>query len=162
MPLLLRVAAAVLLVAPLAVRAEAIPTVSVAVGQLGMRKEIPHALAIDVQVAGPWRWSVLRPLAGVLTSSKGGAYVYSGVSAEIPVTRTLQLKPGFAPGLVLATADRDLGSRIEFRSSIEVSVAPVESMRMGFTLSHISNARLGYRNPGVEILTFDISFRPRK
>jgi hypothetical protein len=158
----LSVVLAVLLVAPFAARAEAIPTVSIAAGQLGMRKEIPHALAIDLQVDGPWRWSVVRPVAGVLTSSKGGAYVYSGVTAEIPLTRTLQLKPGFAPGVVLAAADRDLGSRIEFRSSIELSVATVESMRMGFALSHISNARLGYRNPGVEILTFDIAFRPRR
>jgi hypothetical protein len=151
-----------LLLAPFAARADAIPTVSIATGQLGMRKEIPHALAIDVQVAGPWRWTVLRPVGGVLTSSKGGAYVYSGIAAEIPVTGSLQLRPGFAPGIVLANADRELGSRIEFRSSMELSIAPVESMRLGLALSHISNAGFGYRNPGVEILTFNIAFRPRR
>lgn len=151
-----------LLLAPFAARAEALPTVSIATGQLGMRKEIPHALAIDVQVAGPWRWTVLRPVAGVLTSSNGGAYLYSGIAAEIPLTGSLQLRPGFAPGVVLASADRELGSRLEFRSSLELSVAPVDSMRMGLSLSHISNAGFGYRNPGVEILTFNIAFRARR
>ena len=162
MPSRLYLAVILLLLAPLAARAEATPTVSVATGQLGMRKEIPHALAIDVQVAAPWRWTLLRPIAGVLTSSKGGAYVYSGIAAEIPVTGSLQLRPGFAPGVVLASADRELGSRLEFRSSMELSLAPVESMRMGLSLSHISNAGFGYRNPGVETLTFNIAFRPRR
>ena len=153
---------ALLLLTCVGARAEDIPIVSVATGQLGMRKEIPHALAIDVQVTAPWQWSLIRPIAGVLTSSKGGAYAYSGIAVEIPLTAALQIKPSFAPGLVLATADRDLGSPIEFRSSMEVSLAPVESMRVGIAFSHISNAGLGYRNPGVEILAFNIAFRPRR
>jgi hypothetical protein len=33
---------------------------------------------------------------------------------------------------------------------------------MGLTFSHISNARLGDHNPGVEVLTFSLSFPRRR
>jgi hypothetical protein len=149
--------AAVLALVSVAARGEESPTVVISTGQLGMRKEIPHALAIDVQVRPPLRWSIVRPVVGVLTSSKGGAYVYSGVAAEFPIGSGFEISPGFAPGLVLSSADRNLGYPIEFRSSIELSAA-VRSTRIGLTFSHISNARLGSHNPGVEVLTFSVSF----
>lgn len=154
--------ALLVLLASFAAGAEAVPSLVVSTGQLGMRKEVPHALAIDVQVGSPWHWNLLRPVLGVLTSSKGGAYLYSGVAADIPLTGTLRVSPGFAPGVVLASADRDLGSPIEFRSSIELSVAPVRAMRLGFAFSHISNARLTDHNPGVETLTFSIALLPTR
>jgi hypothetical protein len=148
--------ALLLALASLGARADELPTVVVSTGQLGMRKEIPHALAIDVQLRGPWQWTLVRPVAGVLTSSKGGAYLYSGVVADIPLGGGVLLSPGFAPGVVLAKADRDLGYPIEFRSSIDLS-ASIRSVRMGLSFSHISNARLGSHNPGVEILAFTLS-----
>jgi hypothetical protein len=151
-----------LLVAPLAARGEGTPFLVVSTGQLGMRRKVPHALAIDVQLGSPWRWSLFRPVAGLLTSSKGGAYLYSGFAADIPLRGTFQISPGFAPGVVLASADRDLGSRIEFRSSIDLSFAPIESMRLGLAFSHISNARLGDHNPGVEVLAFTFAFSPTR
>jgi hypothetical protein len=149
-------ATVLLLLASFAARGEA-TSIVIATGELGMRKEIRHSLGIDVQVRSAWRWHVIRPVAGVLTSSKGGAYVYSGVVADIPLAGTLQLTPGFAPGIVLASGNRDLGSPIEFRSSLEISVVPVEPLRFGIALSHVSNGRLGQHNPGVETLTFNVS-----
>jgi len=152
------VAAVLLLLASFDARGEGMPSFAVATGQLGMRKEIPHALAIDVQVGLPWHWSVIRPITGLLTSSKGGAYLYSGIAVDISLPGSLRITPGFAPGVVLASADRDLGSPIEFRSSIELWLAPIESVRLGIAFSHISNARLAEHNPGVEVLTFSIAF----
>jgi lipid A 3-O-deacylase len=154
-------AAVVLLLAPIGARGEETPSLVVATGQLGMRKEVPHALAIDVQVRSPWHWSVIRPAAGLLTSSKGGAYVYSGVAADFHLPGAFQISPGFAPGVVIASADRDLGSRIEFRSSLELSLQ-LESMRLGLAFSHISNARLSDHNPGVEVLTVGLAFPARR
>jgi hypothetical protein len=149
-------ATVLLLLASFAARGEA-TSIVIATGELGMRKEIRHSLGIDVQVRSAWRWHVIRPVAGVLTSSKGGAYVYSGVVADIPLAGTLHLTPGFAPGIVLASGNRDLGSPIEFRSSLEVSFVPVEPLRFGIALSHVSNGRLGQHNPGLETLTFNVS-----
>ena len=146
-----------LLIAPLAARADDMPSVVVSTGQLGMRKEIPHSLAIDVQLRPGWHWSVVRPVAGVLTSSHGGAYVYSGIAADFPLGDWLVISPGFAPGVVAAKGDRELGYPIEFRSSIELSAA-IRPMQLALSFSHISNARLGDHNPGVEVLTLGVSF----
>jgi hypothetical protein len=150
-------AAVPLLLAAFGASAEGVTSFAISTGQLGMRKEIPHAVGIDVQVRPPWHWYVVRPVAGVLTSSNGGAYVYSGIAFELPLPAGFQLTPGFAPGVVIASGGRDLGSPIEFRSSIELSFAPVDRVRLGIGFSHISNARLADHNPGVELLTFGIA-----
>jgi hypothetical protein len=150
-------AAGLLLIAPMAARAEPGLSFGIATGQYGMRKEIPHALGIDLQLRMPWSWSVIRPVAGVLTTSTGTAYLYSGIIFDVPLPARMHLTPGFAPGVVLSKGDGDLGSPVEFRSSIELSFSPVETLRVGLAFSHISNARLGQRNPGVEVLTLGIS-----
>jgi hypothetical protein len=149
--------AVLLLLASFRASGEDLASFAVSTGQLGLRREIPHALGIDVQVRSPWQWKSIRPLAGVLTSSSGGAYLYTGIVADIPLPGGLRLSPGFAPGVVLATGDRDLGSPIEFRSSIELSLAPVDRLRLGLGLTHISNAHLSQHNPGVELLTFSVA-----
>jgi hypothetical protein len=150
-------ATVLLLLASSGARGDAVPSFAIATGQLGMRKEVPHALGIELQIRSPWRWNLIRPVAGVLSSSSGGAFVYSGFVVEVPLPAGLQLSPGFAPGIVLASGDRDLGSPIEFRSSIEISVAPIEAVRVGIGFSHISNAGLTQHNPGVEVLTLGIA-----
>ena len=149
--------AVLLLLAPFRASGENLMSFAVSTGQLGLRREIPHALGIDVQVRSPWQWKSIRPLAGVLTSSSGGAYLYSGIVVDIPLPGGLRLSPAFAPGVVLAAGDRDLGSPVEFRSSLELSFAPMERLRVGLGLTHISNARLSQHNPGVELLTFSVA-----
>ena len=52
----------------------------------------------------------------------------------------------------------DLGHVVEFRSSVELSDAPDPMFRVGLGFSHISNAHLGTRNPGVEVLTLRVAF----
>jgi hypothetical protein len=155
-------AVSLLLLASFAARGEVETSIAIASGELGMRRAVPRALGIEVQARGPWRWSVIRPLAGVLTSSSGGAYLYSGVVAELPLPAGLQLSPGFAPGVVLSTGDRDLGSPIEFRSSIELSIAATGALRLGVGFSHISNGGLTRHNPGVEMLTFSVAIPVRR
>jgi len=155
-------AAGLLLLAPAALRAEpAGASVVVATGQYGMRKEIPHSLGIELQIRPPWHWSLVRPTFGLLTSANGGAYVFSGLVVEIPLPVGFELTPGFAPGVVLASSGGDLGYPIEFRSSLEVSWSPGPAMRVGLAFSHISNAHLGERNPGVETLMLSFVFPGR-
>jgi lipid A 3-O-deacylase len=153
-------AAGLLLLGPLQARAEPPLSLAIGTGQYGMRKEIPHALGIELQVRSPWRWNLIRPVAGILTSSSGGAYLYSGFVIEVPLPGGLQLNPGFAPGVVLASAG-DLGSPIEFRSSLEISFSPADAFRIGVSFSHISNAGLGDHNPGVEVLMLSLAFPGR-
>jgi hypothetical protein len=87
-------------------------------GQYGLRKEIRHSLGVEMEVRPPWRWTVFRPVGGLLATTGGSAFVYSGVTIEIPLPGGLRLTPGFAPGVVVARGDGDLGSRLEFHSSL--------------------------------------------
>ena len=147
------------LLAPAALRAEpAEASVVIATGQYGMRKEIPHSLGIQMEIRPPWRWSLVRPTLGLLSSVNGGAYVFSGLVVQVPLPAGFQLTPGFAPGVILASSGGDLGYPIEFRSSLEVSWSPGDAMRVGLAFSHISNARLGDHNPGVETLMLTLGF----
>jgi len=151
-------AVGLLLLGAVPARAETPTSVVIATGQYGMRKEIPHTLGIEFQVRPPWQWSSLRPTVGLLTTANGGAFFFSGIQAEIPLPAGLQLSPGFAPGVLLSNGQGDLGSPVEFRSSLELSWSPGDAVRMGIAFSHISNARLGEHNPGVESLMLSFHF----
>ena len=151
-------AALLVWIASAGARADPITSFAIATGQYGIRKEVRHALGIELQIRTPWRFSLFRPVAGFLTGSGGGAYVYSGLVIEIGLPLGLQLSPGFAPGIALAGMERDLGYPIEFRSSLELSIAAGEHLRIGVGFSHISNARLGDHNPGVEVLVLGIAY----
>jgi Lipid A 3-O-deacylase (PagL) len=151
-------AALLVLLGSAGARAAPATSFGIATGQYGMRAGVPHALGIELQVRTPWRWTLFRPVAGLLTSSAGGAYVYSGLAIEIELPLALQLTPGFAPGIALGGMRRDLGYPIEFRSSLELSVAAGDHLRVGVGFSHVSNARLGDHNPGVEVLVLGIEY----
>jgi hypothetical protein len=151
-------AAVLLFLGPMRARAERVPaSFAMATGQYGMRKESPHAVGIDLQLRPPFRWNLVRPNVGLLASADGGAFLYSGFVIEVPLPAGFQLNPGFAPGVVLAGTGY-LGSPVEFRSSIEVAFSAAEALRLGIGFSHISNAGLAKRNPGVEVLMFSITF----
>lgn len=55
-------------------------------------------------------------------------------------------------------SEHDLGSRTEFLSSIELSLATHAGQRVGLSFQHISNAHLGRINPGSEILQLSYWF----
>jgi hypothetical protein len=150
---------ALLLLGPAQADADSVPaSLSIATGQYGMRNDTPHAVGIELQLRAPFRWNLVRPLAGILTSANGGAYLYSGFAIEVPLPAGFELDPGLAAGVVLAQGRGDLGSPVEFRSSIELAFSPVKSVQLGVTFSHISNAKLARRNPGVELLMFSVAF----
>jgi len=150
--------AVLVVAAACAAKAEPSTSIAIATGQYGMRKEVPHAVGFDLQIRTPWRWTVFRPVGGVLTSSGGGTFLYSGVMADFDLPLGLRLSPGFAPSIALARASGDLGFPVEFRSSLELSLAASDRLRVGIGFSHISNARLGERNPGVELLMLVLAF----
>src|SRR5690348_3962316 len=88
-------AAGLLLLSPLAARSDEVTSVALATGQYGMRKEIPHSMGLEFQVRPPWHWHVIRPVAGILTSSQGAAFVYSGLAFELDLPAGVRFTPGF-------------------------------------------------------------------
>ncbi|OLD65812.1 MAG: hypothetical protein AUI52_06170 [Acidobacteria bacterium 13_1_40CM_2_68_10] len=100
----------------------------------------------------------LIPTFGITGTSKEAFFAYAGFRTDLDLTRRWRLTPGFAVGAYDRNGDIDLGGPIEFRSSLDVSSALRNGMRIGVTLYHVSNARLYDRNPGINALAFIQTF----
>jgi hypothetical protein len=133
-------------------------SIGVSSGQYGLRAGLPREAGFQVEVRPAWQWGPLRPTVGALTGSSGGGYLFTGIVLELPLPADFQITPGFAPGIVISQGRRDLGSPIEFRSSIELSRALAPPVRLGISFSHISNGGLTHHNPGVETMMFGFRF----
>ena len=48
---------------------------------------------------------------------------------------------------------KKLGNKVEFRTTIEFSYQLVNKERIGISFGHISNANIGNKNPGAEIIS---------
>ena len=135
-------------------------SVGVSSGQYGLRAGLPHELGFQVDLRAPWKWGPVRPILGVLAGSSGSGYLFTGVVLELPLPWEMQVSPGFAPGVVVSQGNRDLGSPIEFRSSIELSRRIVSPLRLFVSFSHLSNGGLTHHNPGVETLMLGFEVAP--
>ena len=62
--------------------------------------------------------------------------------------------PSFGAGIYDDGSGKKLGNDIQFRTSLEITYELKNKNRIGVSFSHISNANLGDKNPGVEILSF--------
>jgi len=100
----------------------------------------------------------LIPTFGITGTSKEAFFAYAGFRTDLDLTQRWRLTPGFAVGAYDRNGDIDLGGPIEFRSSLDVSSALRNGMRIGITLYHVSNARLYDRNPGINALAFVQTF----
>ena len=100
----------------------------------------------------------LRPLIGVSGTNQGSTYIYGGLGYDIFLGSYFVLTPSFAPGLYFKGEGKDLGCALEFRSSIELSYIFKNKARLGAQFYHVSNASLGYKNPGEESLIFFYAF----
>lgn len=95
----------------------------------------------------------LRPMVGVISTTDSALYGFAGFKWDLPIgTYPFIISPSFAVGAYHHGDGKDLGYGLEFRSGIEVAYEFEEGDRLGLQLSHLSNASIGDRNPGTEIL----------
>jgi len=95
----------------------------------------------------------VRPLAAFTCTDRGSYYFCAGAGLDIFLGKHLVLTPSFAPGIYFkGNKGKELGSILEFRSSIELSAQLPNKARLGAQYYHISNASLGFKNPGSESL----------
>ena len=102
-----------------------------------------------------------KPMIGAFGTTEGAFYTYAGIRLDVYFGDRLVFTPSFAPGLYHQGNGNDLGFEVEFRSSAEIAWRFDDFSRLSFGVSHISNASLGRKNPGVENLTvmYSIPFR---
>ena len=103
----------------------------------------------------------LKPFAGVEITSDSAAYFLAGVYLEDNLgtlftgeKSNLIFTPSFGAGYYDNGNGKNLGSNIEFRTTFEISYQLKNKNRIGVSFGHISNANIGDKNPGVEIISF--------
>ena len=103
----------------------------------------------------------LKPFFGVEFTNDSAYYFLTGIYFEDNLGELFEgdkskffLTPSFGAGIYDDGSGKKLGNDLQFRTSLEVSYELQNNNRIGISLSHISNANLGDKNPGVEILSF--------
>ena len=89
----------------------------------------------------------LSPITGGFLTENSAFYFYTGAQAEYDLG-LFTITPSFAPGYYNSGDGKDLGSALEFKSEIQMSLNLSDSTELGMSYNHISNASLGDKNPG--------------
>ena len=103
----------------------------------------------------------LKPYFGIEYTNDSASYFLTGIYFEdnlgelfVGNKSKFFFTPSFGAGIYNDGSGKKLGNDIQFRTSFEVSYELKNKNRIGISFSHISNANLGDKNPGVEILSF--------
>ncbi|MDC1476436.1 acyloxyacyl hydrolase [Pelagibacteraceae bacterium] len=100
----------------------------------------------------------LSPITGGFITEKSAFYFYTGAEANYDLG-LFTFTPSFAPGYYNTGDGKDLGSPLEFKSEVQMSLNLSENSEFGMSYNHISNASLGNKNPGAN--SYMINFLKR-
>ena len=89
----------------------------------------------------------LSPITGAMFMQNSASYIYTGVQAQYKFGK-LNFNPSFTPGLYGQGNGKDLGSVVEFKTELQLTLDMFENSEFGLKYNHISNANLGDNNPG--------------
>ena len=102
----------------------------------------------------------LKPFFGIEYTNDSASYILTGIYIEDNLGELFEgnknkffFTPSFGAGFYDDGSGKKLGNDIQFRTSLEVSYELKNNNRIGLSFSHISNANLGDKNPGVEIIS---------
>ena len=102
----------------------------------------------------------LKPFAGIELTSDSAFYLISGLYLDDNIgdlvtgkNNNWNFTPSFGVGYYDDGDGLKLGNNIEFRTTLEFSYQLVNEDRIGISFGHISNANIGDKNPGVEIIS---------
>ncbi len=102
----------------------------------------------------------LKPFFGVEYTNDTASYFLTGIYFEDNLGELFEgninkyfFTPSFGAGIYNDGSGKKLGNDLQFRTSFEISYELKNKNRIGVSFSHISNANLGDKNPGVEILS---------
>ena len=96
----------------------------------------------------------ISPITGFMITDNADTYFYTGVQAEYKIGK-LNLIPSFSPGIYTVGDGKDLGSPLEFKSEVQLSLDLLPGTKLGYSQSHISNADIGEKNPGADSYMFN-------
>ena len=99
------------------------------------------------------------PVTGAFVTGKNSVYFYTGIEAQYSLG-PMKIAPSFTPGYYERGDGKDLGSPLEFKSEISLSLDMFENSQIGYSYNHISNNDWGTVNPGTDnqLITFSTKF----
>ncbi len=109
----------------------------------------------------------LKPFVGFEYTGDSASYFITGFYLDDNLGQLFQGKknnfiftPSFGFGYYNNGSGKNLGNELQFRTTLEISYELLNNNRIGISLGHISNANLGDKNPGAEIisLTYQIPY----
>lgn len=117
----------------------------------------PDDSAADLRLEYRSNYDVLgtgiNPWVGLEVTSDASVWGGFGFLYDWNITPNFYITPSLGAGLYSqGSSDKDLDHVIEFRSQLEGGYEFEDKSRLGLAFGHISNASLGDKNPGVEIL----------
>ena len=102
----------------------------------------------------------LKPFAGIELTSDSAFYLIGGIYLEDNIGDLVTGKdnnwnftPSFGVGYYDDGNGKKLGNKVEFRTTLEFSYQLTNEDRIGISFGHISNANIGNKNPGAEIIS---------
>ena len=102
----------------------------------------------------------LKPFAGLEATTDSAFYILGGFYLEDNLGKLFlgnenswNFTPSFGLGYYDDGNGKKLGNKLEFRTAFELSYELENKDRIGISLSHISNANIGKKNPGAEIIS---------
>lgn len=95
----------------------------------------------------------LKPWAGVEITHDASLWLGGGLLYDAEISPKWHITPSLGAGYYASgSSDHDLGYPLEFRSQLELSYTLDNNDRIALYFSHISNASLGDKNPGTEVI----------
>ncbi len=112
-----------------------------------------NAAAVELGYHPAWRvFGAISPDAGAMVAWDGALFGFVGIRVPLRLGSTHSLTPSFGVGAFGAGSSSDLGSVLEFRSGITVTLDLAEDRPVGVSFYHLSNAGLSHPNPGMEVV----------
>ena len=102
----------------------------------------------------------LKPFVGIEVTTESAFYILGGIYLDDNIGELIYgqesnwvFTPSFAIGYYDDGDGKKLGNHVEFRTTFELSYQLKNLDRVGISFGHISNANIGNKNPGVEVIS---------
>ena len=104
------------------------------------------------------RWYGLAPYVFGSWRETGASYLGAGLLYTVSLSPQWKLTASSGPGYYERDGELDLGSRLEFASTLELAYRFASGRRIALGVGHISNAGAGRINPGSEYIRLGFQF----
>ena len=138
---------------PIAVAQESTDRLAFSVGGYDILDQDDPATDFRVE----WRFAakvinLFHPFLGLEVTTDGAVYGLGGLLWDFKFDNNWFITPSLGAGIYKDGDGLDLGYGLQFRSQFEAGYEFENGHRLSGAYSHISNAGLGDRNPGTEVI----------